>query len=824
MKIQFSANVVVSLIVDAIVLAVAVVHFISVVERPRFPFSTGAHQGTTVVERIEIRDASLNLKTGDIVVSLNGYENPEPDFFTLTAELSRIGTSHSLKLHRQSEIFVCQTTLVPYYSGMSLFIIAIVGIGFVVSGVTVLIVKGGLQSARALHWSLVSVGFSVFFDWGVIDASGGFWIVTRLLFFFWYATAPVALMHFVCVFPRQIVSSARVRFLATYVVVLMIGGICAYHHLLAIANFSPIEYRSFVDWFNVFHVVVVGYSIYAMYYLARSYKEAQSTEERLQIKWVGWGIAVGILPFLLLIVLPQLFFSSSPIPEDIGTLFFLAAPISFTIAIVRHRLFDIEVLIRRSTVYGIALILVAGTYIAAITLTVALLGSFVPSMYLSTIFAVIIAFLFERGKRYVQNAVDRAFFKTSYDFRRAQALFFADVSKIDRPRTLADFCIQSLNESLLPERIAFVSFTHPAHRLTLLSDNGFKDEWDERLRTHLRAIALSSDPAWFDRRECELDVKASVLDPLYSNRHIAGVIVARSESGTTTGLLLLGPKKSGLRYSVQDTDFIWTIVTHTALSLDRMRVRQQLLIEQSEIERLEELDRLRSDFVSAVSHDLKTPLTSMRLSVERLFTSRLSAAKKGKYIRTLTREIDRFARLLDNVLNYSKMERGTREYILKPLDLNTLMRNSYAIMEEQLESEGFDVHWHLHRGRIIVMGDADALIEAFTNIISNSIKYSGDRKHLQFRTGCKQHKAIASISDQGIGIPPEDQHKIFQPFYRVNNGLVKSRGGTGLGLALVKHIIEAHGANIRLESAPDKGTTFSLTFSTGIPNDKDTAG
>lgn len=231
------------------------------------------------------------------------------------------------------------------------------------------------------------------------------------------------------------------------------------------------------------------------------------------------------------------------------------------------------------------------------------------------------------------------------------------------------------------------------------------------------------------------------------------------------------------------------------------------------IRREMELVRLKSDFVSSVSHELRTPLSLIRMFAETLEMGRLSKEeKKREYYATILRETERLTRLVNNILNFSRMEAGKKQYHFNPIDFNSVVADVLETFSHQLTEEGF-VPEVTYGERIPTFhADRESVSEALINLIDNAMKYSPDRKYLRIATGTADGTAWIEVEDRGIGIAPEHQGKIYETFYRVSTGLVQTTRGTGIGLALVRHIMDAHGGTVTLSSRPGEGSTFRLSF------------
>lgn len=234
------------------------------------------------------------------------------------------------------------------------------------------------------------------------------------------------------------------------------------------------------------------------------------------------------------------------------------------------------------------------------------------------------------------------------------------------------------------------------------------------------------------------------------------------------------------------------------------------------IRREMEFVRMKSDFVSNVSHELRTPLSLIRVFAETLEMGRVTTEeKKREYYTTILQESERLTRLVNNILNFSKMEAGKRQYRFEKTDLNAVVSDVLETYKIPLAAAGFEPRVELAPTLPPISADGEALSEAIINIIDNAVKYSGKEKFLRIRSGADQATAFLEFEDHGVGIAKKDRDRIFETFYRVHDGLVHDVKGSGLGLAIVRYIVEAHGGNVGVESTPGKGSTFRLNFPLG---------
>jgi signal transduction histidine kinase len=220
---------------------------------------------------------------------------------------------------------------------------------------------------------------------------------------------------------------------------------------------------------------------------------------------------------------------------------------------------------------------------------------------------------------------------------------------------------------------------------------------------------------------------------------------------------------------------------------------------------------LRSQFVSSVSHELKTPLTAIRMFAETLRMGRPGdPAQRAEYLDIIINESERLTRLLNNVLDFSRIESGRKIYQLAPHDLESIVRTAARAMQYPLARQGFELVVDVGEGIPPVQGDPDALEQAILNLLANALKYSGEARKIELRLARDGRNAVVSVRDWGIGIEPVDQRRIFDKFYRVARPENRLIPGTGLGLTLVDHIVRSHHGFVGVDSTPGAGSTFRI--------------
>ena len=219
------------------------------------------------------------------------------------------------------------------------------------------------------------------------------------------------------------------------------------------------------------------------------------------------------------------------------------------------------------------------------------------------------------------------------------------------------------------------------------------------------------------------------------------------------------------------------------------------------------LNKLKSEFISNVSHELKSPLTSIRMMTEMLHHKRVETEeRKSAYYSAMLEESEHLSHLLDNILDFSRMEDDRKKYDFIDLDLDDLLVKYLESTRERLAEPGFDIRYNRPERVPIIKADKDAILQVFYNLVDNAIKFSGTSRVIDINLSQEDKDIVFSVKDYGIGISAKDQEKIFDRFFRGDEPQKSGIPGSGIGLTIVKQIVEAHGGAINIESEIGKGS------------------
>lgn len=232
--------------------------------------------------------------------------------------------------------------------------------------------------------------------------------------------------------------------------------------------------------------------------------------------------------------------------------------------------------------------------------------------------------------------------------------------------------------------------------------------------------------------------------------------------------------------------------------------------------RQQRLTHMKNDFVATVTHELKTPLASTRLLIETLLAGRCrSEEQQREYLELIARENQRLGRLIDNFLSFSRMERNKQAFEFSPVDPASAATAAIDAVRERYDAEQCSLSIEIAENLPRITADEDALITVLLNLLDNACKYSANDKRVRIELFEQNAEVCFRVSDHGIGIERRELARIMDRFYQVDRTLSRQCGGAGLGLSIVKFIVDAHGGQIDIESDPDQGSRFTVRIPRG---------
>jgi signal transduction histidine kinase len=584
----------------------------------------------------------------------------------------------------------------------------------------------------------------------------------------------------------------------------------------------------------VFGIVAVGLIIGSMYLLIKNLRSVKGIR-RMQLQFILFGTAVTFCLYIIFnFILPAFF--NNPNFIAYGAVFTLPFVGSTTYTIIKHRFLDIRLVVARSITYSLLIFLVIGF----ITFTLSIFGYvFTGASMSSEIFlisiglALIVAFSFHTIEVIVEKVTERVLYKHHYDSKE----LLSSLSRIMASNLNLSLLVEMvLNEMMMQMKISFsfLILTNN-HSIIWLKGAGSvipKPDFNESQITNLIEFTIKKpgeNMLVFD----EL-VEGKEKDILRT--HNIKILLPLAVKDEIIGAILLGEKESGEIYLSEDLDVLKilapeiAVAVRNALSYEEIKrfnitleqeIKQATESLQRANERLQQLDKMKDEFVSLASHELRTPMTVIKSYIWLMLQEKAGQLneKQKTYLERTYSSTNRLINLVNDMLNVSRIESGRFVVDIKPIDLKDLINDVITEMLPKAEEEGISLFFeNPPEEEILVDADADKIKEVLINLIGNSIKFTPMGGKIWMQIEKQDGEIKVKTCDTGKGISKEDMPKLFQKFGVVGDNYLTKQGtqGTGLGLYLSKCIVMLHGGTLYAESEGEgKGSVFTFILKTG---------
>jgi signal transduction histidine kinase len=808
------------LLTDFVVLVFCIFGIYHIYMKVDLPVKFHSENSNLIVKKI--KQPALNISVGDTVISINGNRFTSPEQVEVYLDGTKPGSSVNIVYLKKGSNQEINVKLISFYHISYLITAFLVGIIFLVIGIFVFLKKTEKKSSQLFHWVAVSTAAIIMMTWGNYNIHPkiiGY--IVWILFTFSQLLAPVLFVHFTFIFPREKKVHKSFYWLL-YSLASILGLAGTYTFTKVWLNNSLDNIQIFLAVYDICRAFLVGSVLIGIINFIHSYKTSRSLADKKKLRWIMSGLFVGPFCYAVLWVIPQAIVYYGLLPEEIIVIFMLSIPVSFAIAILKYHILDIDLIIRRSVVYLIAITLLGILY-ALVILIISFSIKNVSEYFSTTVAALILLFLFQPAKLRIQRFVDKKFFRVHYNFRIASRKFLDEIKDCNNIKTLADKITNQINLLIAVKKQGFFLFSESNSRVYLEADYNFEilrgrgiflDQG--KLKTNLpQPVALINKVEPGSRIE-EADEK------VFKRWAISLVFPIKSSTELFLGFLVLGEKKSERRFTIEDIDLLIEVNLQAGLTIERIKIQEALIKEKLLKEKLQELNELKTFFISSVSHELKTPLTSIRMFAEMLhLKENLKTEKAGEYLEIIEGECDRLSRLIENVLDLSKIERGIKEYHFTEIDLKSLLNHAVHLMSYQLKIEKCDINLNICDGEYIIKGDSDSILGAVINLLSNGIKYSSVPKKIIISLEKNNNGINMNFENRSSCLSEDELKRLMEPYFRADNSKNRNISGSGIGLTLVNQIMSAHKGKFIVKNIPDIGCRFILSFPLEIIIEKD---
>ncbi len=799
------------LIADTIIIILSCIGIYRIKDKADLPLKFSSAGPYLIIKEVKLNKPLF--QTGDTVLSINGKRFTSQEEIEVFLDGFKPGSPVQIEYFKSGKINISNLRLVKFYSGFYFLTALITGLIFTFIGIFVLWKKPAYKPAKIFNLVTVSTASIIMMTWGNynIPPSAVDYIL-RIMFSVSYSFAPALFVYFTLIFPREkYVPVSATAFLFAAATIISILSSTYFIRAISLRRLAAIQ--NYLAVFNYSRMFLAGCIISGLIIFIHTYITSINIPEKKKLSWILSGFFLGPLLFACLWVIPQAFTNYGLVPEEFVVILMLFIPVTFAVAILRYHIFNIDLIIERSVIYFLSvgiLILVYALVISILMHFVKNINEFLPS----GIAAVITALLFHPAKDGIQKFIAKKFFRVRYDFRIASGKFLNEIKNCSNVKSLAEKILGQIKTLLPVEKQAFFIYNKENSRLYLKAEENFEilKERSVFLNRDKLKTSLPQPVGLKDKIEPGSQVENADIK-VFKKWGIALVFPIKSNKDDLLGFLVLGEKKSGARFTIEDLDLLIEVSIQAGLTIERIQIQEELIREQLQKEQFRELNDLKSFFISSVSHELKTPLTSIKMFTEFLhINENLEKEKKEEYFEIIEGECSRLGRLIENVLDLSKMERGAMEYHFKDIDVKNMLRHAVDLMSYQMKMEKCEVVADFDEEECNLHGDPDLLMSAVLNLLSNGIKYSSIPKCVIVSITKDESYVNLNFKNNGKFIAPGEMLKIIKPYYRSGSAIKQKIPGSGIGLTLVNQIMSAHYGKLLITNTSGNGCIFTLSF------------
>lgn len=570
--------------------------------------------------------------------------------------------------------------------------------------------------------------------------------------------------------------------------------------------------------YAVSDLVGLFYLLLGVVIMLTKYRKA-SAKEKSQVKFVLFGIAVAtVVNVFTGIILTLLRLDTNLILFGSFSLFIFSLFVAYSI--IKHRFFDIRLAVARSVAYMLLLTTLGSLYglaifgLSSIFFADQLLNSTQQFAYI--ILAIIVAFTFQPLRKFFEKLTDRIFYRDKYDSREVvEQLGGIFASQIDIA-VIIENSLKIISGAIKPIRAQIVVLDeHRIYRTANYGGDSFSVSVKELKQFHHNVSVAD-------------ELEGGEIKRLMANRGLALVSRLITQEGVV-GYILLGSKQNGSIYVNQDVSLLETAGPGLAVAIQNARSFEKIadfnLTLQERIkeatkrlryqnQRLKELDEAKDEFISMASHQLRTPLTSIKgyLSMLNEGDAGKLSSKQGKFADLAYTSAQRMVYLIADMLNVSRINTGKLVIDKNSVDLEKVVRDEIRQLERTAKAHGVNIKLSTPHAKLPkVELDEGKMRQVIMNFLDNAMYYSPNST-IEVKLEAVSEKLRFSVKDHGIGVPKAEKEKLFKKFYRAPNAKKARPDGTGLGLYMAKMVVELQGGNIIFDSTEGKGSTFGFEF------------
>jgi len=562
--------------------------------------------------------------------------------------------------------------------------------------------------------------------------------------------------------------------------------------------------------FSVWVIISYALVVMAAVYLERARRASTSYEERNRYLYFILGAGISILGAGTDAL------STAGVP-----LYPMAIPANIcfgcltTVAIVRYHLMDIRVTLRQGVLYMCASIIASAPLVSVLVLWLWLMQHRDISVWWLLLPLFVLVLLIVPLWRRAQELLNKRFYGDRYDYLRALERFSEQSRGISDMDKLCSLIVDMADKTLQPTHVCLlVASEHNDFRMAASLRMNLSDPPNIKVDTLTSWFKRSDAPFWHrDLDSIPLLQAMSVEERMGLNSLGAELYSFIATENKPIGIMALGSKQRDQLYTREDLRLLYTLSRQAALNLENVRL---LELERERVHHLQQLEQMKTEFLFAVSHQLRTPLTSIKVSSDMLADPEMQIPEESQRrlmgtIKNSTRDLETY---ITTILDFARLENATLELKREATNFNEVIQEVAEVLSPQIRLKKQFLELPVTDSGVLVNIDRHRVKQIFSILIENAIKFTPQGGHISVRHHWSDAGLYTEVRDDGPGISPEEQQKIFDAYYQAKSRRPRDADGLGLGLAVAKKLVELHGGQIWVESKPNEGAAFIFTLPT----------